>query len=539
MLTLEDFIEKGYLPFELIPALNTTSLSKVVNKLLPNLSGYPVKSSISCNYSIPKVKQIRRELSIPNPLHQLRLCKILYDNWSSIESFLSGSKLSKSTPLVKNPFFQSDEPRTFYREIKIADIPIQRSLHSNSARYLLKTDLSRFFPTIYTHSIPWALHTKDAAKASIGRNGGPRSLYGNLIDEAVRNTQDKQTSGIQIGPDSSYIISEIIMVAIDCELVKSLNSNKIKYKGFRFIDDYYLYFSKLSDAEYALSALYGIVKDYELELNSYKTKIVELPDILDSKWVLDLRGFSIESSDGKVQSENLIAYFSKAFELSKLFPEDSVLKYALNEIADVWVDEEYWSLYQSLILKSIIAEPAILPTATEIFLAYKKLKYPLNKVLIKETLYELITYHSKHQHSHELSWALWLCKSLNIRVTKDIALVISNVEDCVVALIALDLKQLGLIKVLDTTKWVSFMNSQELYSSNWLLAYEAYCKGWLTSKDGSDYIKDDSFFNILKKNKVSFYDGSNQVKAALVEQDKLDVKKTKEKRERRRRKMGY
>ena len=79
------------------------------------------------------------------------------------------------------------------------------------------------------------------------------------------------------------------------------------------------------------------------------------------------------------------------------------------------------------------------------------------------------------------------------------------------------------------------MNSSELYSNNWLLAYEASVKGWL---NGSDFIKDDPFFKILKDNKVEFYNSNYQVTPAMVKPDNKKIK-TKEQRERRRRKRGY
>jgi hypothetical protein len=33
-----------------------------------------------------------------------------------------------------------------------------------AARYVLKTDVARFYHSIYTHSIPWVIHGKAAAK---------------------------------------------------------------------------------------------------------------------------------------------------------------------------------------------------------------------------------------------------------------------------------------------------------------------------------------------------------------------------------------
>ena len=74
---------------------------------------------------------------------------------------------------------------------------------------MLTTDLSRFFPTIYTHSVPWAFHSKSVAK----KNKNPTLKYfGNLLDLALRQAQDGQTIGIPIGPDTSHMIAEAIAI---------------------------------------------------------------------------------------------------------------------------------------------------------------------------------------------------------------------------------------------------------------------------------------------------------------------------------------
>ena len=56
------------------------------------------------------------------------------------------------------------------------------------------------------------------------------------------------------------------------------------------------------------------------------------------------------------------------------------------------------------------------------------------------------------------------------------------------------------------------MNSEELYSRNWLLAYEAYVRDWLDSNNNEDYISDDDFFSDLSDYNVRFYNPDWQVK---------------------------
>ena len=50
------------------------------------------------------------------------------------------------------------------------------------------------------------------------------------------------------------------------------------------------------------------------------------------------------------------------------------------------------------------------------------------------------------------------------------------------------------------------MQQDALSSEHWLLSYEALRKGWLPSLSGVDYTSSDSFFAILRKHDVEFYD---------------------------------
>ncbi len=68
------------------------------------------------------------------------------------------------------------------------------------------TDVSRYYGTIYTHIIPWIIHTKVIAKAK----RKDLTLLGNLLDKKLRESNSGQTLGIPIGSDTSLVIAEII-----------------------------------------------------------------------------------------------------------------------------------------------------------------------------------------------------------------------------------------------------------------------------------------------------------------------------------------
>lgn len=84
------------------------------------------------------------------------------------------------------------------------------------------------------------------------------ALLGNTLDKLVRAAQDGQTIGIPIGPDTSLIVSELVMCAADQTLSESLPAT-----GFRYVDDIELSFVTRAEAESALGS-----QIFRLELQS-------------------------------------------------------------------------------------------------------------------------------------------------------------------------------------------------------------------------------------------------------------------------------
>ena len=82
---------------------------------------------------------------------------------------------------------------------------------------------------------------------------------------------------------------------------------------------------------------------------------------------------------------------------------------------------------------------------------------------------------------------------------------LARVEDDIVALMALSLREDGLFDAADYEVWQKHMTSQGLYDDHWLLAYEAHEQGWLASVGPDDYVAEDEFFSILKSKNVRFY----------------------------------
>jgi len=485
-----DVIDKGYFPVEIPPAFSTGRFAGASGHLPIDLNKFAQKSSRCALHSIPRLQHHRRMLGIPNPLHQLKLAVLIETNWASLESHMKKSALSMTrmqyVPGSSRGLERVDDFDAFDRE---------RVIRSSSSRFLLKADLSRFYHSLYTHSIPWALHTKAVAKA----RQFDKTLCGNLIDEAVRNTQDKQTLGIPVGPVTSDLISEILGTSLDVEL----SAIRAGLKGLRYVDDYYLYFASRSEAEAALADLHSVANHFAVEINPLKTRITELPEPIQPSWKSELRSHVIRAGS---ERDDLLAFFSRAFENSSKYPGNNVLKYAVKHSAGFAIPHDNWPLYESLLIGSLVAEPSLAPTLTPILTQYERNGYEFDVNKLREALGEIASYHAKFRQGFEIAWALWISKLFGIILPDEVWNDVSLVDDSIVALLSLDLRANGLADKLDPALWSQHMQAGHLYSENWLIAYEAFKKGWLPSKGGSDYVAADDFFGLLTAYAVEFYD---------------------------------
>lgn len=504
-LSFEDLMTRGYFPDRLIPPINTLSLSPSIPEVLAyvtpkaadiigKVKGSGLPRSLCVTHSVPKRKHLRRSMSIPNPLHQAVLCNEIAANWSELEKFCSQSTLSLGVP-------KPSTDRALEATNDLGKLSLHRAERSVGARYLLKTDIARYYPSIYTHSIPWALHGKTQA-----RSDKKYKLLGNRLDLWLRETQDKQTGGIPIGPDTSFLIGEVIGTALDIELLARFPS----LSGARYIDDYYLYFSTLAEAERGLATLHEVTHRFELEINDPKTEIVDLPDILEPLWKRELRSLTIRDN-GQPQATDLLTLWDRAFEHAHAFPADSVLTYAAKQTLSAAITEENWKFCEALLLKAALSEPTMLSVLADIYEKY--LPYHTDGGALANALESICAYHAPLQQGNEVAWALWLAKQMSVPISKEIGDKIVRLDDDVVALIALDLHHLGLLKAAGFTKWRNFLTAANLYDSHWLIAYEALGQGWLPSRNGNDYVEADDFFSILRKHGVRFY-GAGVVPAA-------------------------
>lgn len=558
-MTLKDLIERGYFPKELPPPFDTSDLSAdVANTLATWITEFENNTQVNSPsfvltktatetdqdfknrkkahrgqfiakynaskatiYSISKGKLSRRFLQIPNPKHFSILSDKIVSRWADYEAIFNLSKYSQSYPI---PETASDKRSVSTYSKSVAEF--RNSLLKTSIDKLIevRVDISKFYPTIYTHSVAWALLGKDKAKQYFKQKDNLDTLiasgdtnaelykYAESVDMAIRACQERQSIGIPIGPDTSHIIAEIVACRID-EILKARFSS-IGLKACRYYDDYYLYVSSKDEADKVLKGLQLILSEFQLEINEAKVKIREFPFAFEDEFTTSLHSFDFKKTN---QTNSIKHYFSMLWAFAERNPKktDWIFKYALRifEFSTIVIQKNSWKVFEDLLIKTALVEPAILDILTRVFITYNSYLDTDSKEKLKRLVNLVIKEHCAVRHNFEMAWALWIAKTFEIDIEEQSAIDIIATKDSISILILLDLiNNSTLVKGSPNVADIEAeLKDDILMSENWLLAYEGVKKGWLIPSE-TNLLENNLFFKILKDKNVEFYKQTKQLK---------------------------
>lgn len=299
---------------------------------------------------------IPRLLSIPSPFSYSNLCNYIVNNWNEIIRII-GEKTANQKYKYSQIHLQKLKGKNHLFEMShnyvdkdkdlvdsIQKIPIRN-------KYRVDADISSCFPSIYSHVLSWSLVGKEEAK----RNRNDTSKWYNILDFYSRNIKNEETNGLLIGPHSSNLLSEIVLCCIDNELSD-------KYQYIRNIDDFTCYVETEDNAEHFLLDLNDTLKNYELSLNTKKTRITRLPLNSDTDWVSSLNSFFIGDTytdDHKIvfKKQRLKAYLDLSISLANKTENSAVYTYAIKTIANTALGKVAKEYYIDLIHQLLCLYP--------------------------------------------------------------------------------------------------------------------------------------------------------------------------------------
>lgn len=249
-------------------------------------------------------------------------------------------------------------------------------------QYVLHTDISDCYGSIYTHSVSWAIHTKAKAKA----NRKDTKLVGNAIDKLLRDMAYGQTNGIPVGSVLMDFIAEMVLGNVDLELSKKIIKAKIlDYEIIRYRDDYRIFTNNPQTAEHITKLLTETLIEHGMRLNAQKTSVssnVIISSIKPDKlyWITS-----------KKWSKGIQEHLLLIHKLSEEHPNSGSLSKALNKfynrINGKKEINQNVNVLVSILVDIMFKNPRVYPIASAIL---SKLLSLLPDESLKNELFDLI-----------------------------------------------------------------------------------------------------------------------------------------------------
>ncbi|HRE12594.1 MAG TPA: RNA-directed DNA polymerase [Usitatibacteraceae bacterium] len=241
------------------------------------------------NVHFPKTELTDRTFGLIDPYIHNDIAFHISRNWKSIvEALIPSDSIvtSYSFPIPidsRTPgrmgYLRSG--RMIYEFIEMTDDDLAAVAYKYT--HLVKADIKSFYPSIYTHSLAWALHSKKLVRKAENRRN--YLLLGNRLDKLFQNANDGCTNGLPVGPVVSDVAAEIVAAGVDRFFSKQIRHEKIDCEVVRFKDDYRILVKSEADARRAIKMLQASLRDFNLELSDEKTKVFSLPNGLFREWV--------------------------------------------------------------------------------------------------------------------------------------------------------------------------------------------------------------------------------------------------------------
>ena len=278
-------------------------------------------------FYIPKSKDEKRKIGLLHPIAQIQAFNYILRYEQLVISFCKNSPYSVRSPIKRNiPKFKDvilkkkeikkiEEEYNFTDKLSVTSDEDQILFYNyfsynkhkkitglyNSVKfnrdkykynYFLKLDIQRCFPSIYTHSLAWAIFgEKSLAKKY--KDKKYKYTFPNASDSISQRINFNETHGLVVGPEFSRVIAELLLTRIDVNLYQFAKEQNLEHKKdyslYRFIDDYFIFAKNKKDIELIEQFLKIELDKYNLALNIGKTTLQEKPFEIYDNSIISLK----------------------------------------------------------------------------------------------------------------------------------------------------------------------------------------------------------------------------------------------------------
>lgn len=220
-----------------------------------------------------------RPMQIIHPVLYSDLINVMTDKkaWMEITGLF---ELQKKTPVecISIPLkSNTDESNRAVQISKWWDKIEQESLRKSlDYKFMFQTDIANCYPSIYTHSLEWALCPGGRLQVKRDRASGKKvKNVGTEIDKRLRYMNQNQTIGIPQGSTLMDFVAEIVLAATDIELAERISEDSqlkdTKFAILRFRDDYRIFSDEYQVGHRIMKILNNVLYAWNMKMNTAKT----------------------------------------------------------------------------------------------------------------------------------------------------------------------------------------------------------------------------------------------------------------------------
>ena len=486
-------LAKGYFPKELPPNFFSEHFAMYAASRggRATLKTYkPADGFTKCaQYELALAGGGRRPLALPHPASYAALAQLVAQSFRRLLKKSGRSSCSRSRPV-----YETTGHRALRTSLHPSSLARERAAVRGGARYLLRADVSQFYPSLYTHAIGWAIDPKLRDKAHWRNN----NLLGKKLDQALMNLQGKISQGIPIGTDISFLLAEVVLAQVDAEIGIPRDG------AVRWFDDYELACNTMEEAERWLGSLHRGLASFGLRVNPVKTKIIPLPDPALDLWQASLAEASKKLGD-RTTATQIMTFFDEAFRLRTNHPDAPVLNYALGMLFRMRAPEGHVArIGQSCITQAALAEPGCAQKAFAVLTYWSLNGFKFEASLVKHTISQIVLQQRHRGFSSDVSWGLSFAHQFKLELTPKAVSALAACDDDCIALQALHLRRSGLVpKTFVSRALTTAVRGADLDGANWLLLYEAHRQGFAGAT--KQFVPKHALFGDMLARSVAFY----------------------------------
>lgn len=504
---LKRLLRHGFFPRELPPVFRTKKYCDAISRNLNVLKSQVEFRSHAARFDGITYQGKHRMFGVVHPINYAMLASHLEENWGEIDKHLQSSKRSAFTISFPD---KVDVGGRAFKSAKFSNKEKMGDEIASSFPMYLDLDINRFYGSIYTHSLPWAILGKEEAQ----KRHGNQTLDGHWssdLDRLLRACNNNQTIGVPIGPDTSRIVSEIILTRIDIEL--DVHLSEFCGEGyFHNIDDYRFGSMSLQSCDVIAAIFEREIRKFELRTRDDKKKISDSLTNENHIWIKELN--LIRSLQGV---EFLDALFAIIASRRVENPNANILGFCLSRYSKRIANFSTRVHALSHLQRLLFSVPWAVNWVAPLFIGLKRGE-ALSEAQVRLAGFGVEESHRKHDIV-SLLWYLYIFLNFNQNLSQPLSEKCLELDSPFIDIMLAHMAEKNLLEDRGVGNHLSERYAgRSLSSSSWIYIYETERRAWQSASRVSHIKKSNgkggkkadagAFFVFAEKAGVEFYDPS-------------------------------